>query len=95
MQIFCTITPLDIPVLIHRIVIRRIIRESLAGKHSWISTVNAVCIHFIIRFILVEAQVGLQAHFQPRLDARIEVETQSFTTDTRLGNDTLLVVMVE
>ena len=95
MQILGTIPPLDISVVIHRIIIRRVIRSRPAGKHGRVGPVNTVGADFIIRFILVEAQVGLQTHFQPRLDARIEVETQSFATDTGLGNDTLLVVMVE
>ena len=100
MEIFRLVTIDDVTLVVESIIIRRIPRTGIILHHGRViqvvtitSVIDVLCV--TVGFILGITEVALDTYAEPVVDFSIKREAESLAVHSRLGDNTVLIIVVE
>ena len=95
LQLVCTITPNDVAIVVERVVLGSIVRQSQTREEHGVRGVEVRSLSLVVLLVRVGTEVQLNTSLEPTVQTTLNVSTQSLTVHLRLLDQTLLAVVVE
>ena len=96
LQLVSTVTPNDVAIVVERVVLGSIVRQSQTREEHGVRGVEVVSsLSLVVLLVRVGTEVQLNTSLEPTVQTTLNVSTQSLTVHLRLLDQTLLAVVVE